>query len=456
MDGHLAAAMDVATEALLRFRPEVGSLLDELVDAEGGFAPAIVARAWLDVLTSEPQPTAAARRAVEPIAPESLRPRERAHRAAILAWSEGRLREAQAILDAWLLEDPTDLWALFAGHQLDFFLGDQASLRDRLARSLPWFPTDHPARGFLQGMFAFGLEEAGTYDRAEAVGSEALEAHPDDVWALHAVVHAHEMRARIDAGLALMARFGPFWREGNAFRVHNTWHEALFLLELGRKEEVLALFDRVIHPPGAPLVALELLDASALLWRLYLDGCPEPERFARLAEAWSRWQTKPFYCFNEVHAVMAFVGADRLDEARWLVGQLTELAAGSDPDSTTARMAREVGVPVARALVAVGEGAWEEALGLLWPIRGRLARFGGSHAQRDAFLRTALVAALEARALPAARALVAERIALREESPWAWLARARLAEATDDEAAASHAHQRARELRDRVRERLGS
>jgi hypothetical protein len=45
MDGHLAAAMDVATEALLRFRPEVGSLLDELVDAEGGFAPDIMARA---------------------------------------------------------------------------------------------------------------------------------------------------------------------------------------------------------------------------------------------------------------------------------------------------------------------------------------------------------------------------------------------------------------------------
>jgi tetratricopeptide (TPR) repeat protein len=452
--GTPAEALERATDALLRFRPEVETILDELVEEAPDWAPGLLARAWLGVLTSEPGPTRASRALVADLAPDALDARERAHRAAVLAWSEGRLRTAQAILDDWLVEEPGDLWALFAGHQLDFFLGDQVSLRDRLARSLPWVAPDDDARGFVRGMFAFGLEEAGTYDRAEAEGLAALDAHPDDVWALHAVVHAHEMRARVDEGLRLMERFGPYWEEGNAFRVHNFWHKGLYLLELGRDEDALDVYDRVIHPADSPLVALELLDASALLWRLYLDGRPETERFRALAEAWTRWQAEPFYCFNEVHAVMALVGAGRLDDARALVADLEQLASSNEPELTTARMAREVGVPVARALVAVGEGAWEEALSALWPIRTTLARFGGSHAQRDAFVRTALVAALRAGELGAARVLVAERLSLKEDSPWAWLARAQLAEREGDELSARTARQRAGELRARWAERL--
>ena len=50
-------------------------------------------------------------------------------------------------------------------------------------------------------MYAFGLEEAGQYDKAEEFGMSAIAVHPDDVWAIHAVVHSFEMRGLVDRGI---------------------------------------------------------------------------------------------------------------------------------------------------------------------------------------------------------------------------------------------------------------
>ena len=55
-----------------------------------------------------------------------------------------------------------------------------------------------------------------------------------------------------------------------------------------------------------------MLDASALLWRLLLDGVDTGDRFAVLAEAWApKVADTPWYAFNDLHAVMALAGADR-------------------------------------------------------------------------------------------------------------------------------------------------
>ena len=85
-------------------------------------------------------------------------------------------------------------------------------------------------------MFAFGLEESGHYEAAEAHGLAAVEANPDDVWAIHAVV----TRLR-DAGpgrrghRASSAADEADWGARNLFTVHNWWHLALYLLEAGRR-----------------------------------------------------------------------------------------------------------------------------------------------------------------------------------------------------------------------------
>ena len=99
----------------------------------------------------------------------------------------------------------------------------------------------------------------------------AIDAHPDDVWAIHAVVHTYEMRGLVDRGHPFL-RSRTDWGDGNLFTVHNWWHLALYELEAGHHAEILAIYDRHLHNAEAAGVPLEMLDASALLWRLALDG----------------------------------------------------------------------------------------------------------------------------------------------------------------------------------------
>ena len=62
------------------------------------------------------------------------------------------------------------------------------------------------------------------------------------------------------------------WGSGNLFTVHNWWHLGLYHLEAGQHDRVLEIYDREIHHSGSDPVSIELLDASAMLWRLHLDG----------------------------------------------------------------------------------------------------------------------------------------------------------------------------------------
>ena len=80
-------------------------------------------------------------------------------------------------------------------------------------------------------------------------------------------------------------------------------------------------------------------------------------------------------------------------------------------------MSREVGRPLLAALQALAEDRPADAVALLRGVRPHAARFGGSHAQRELIDLTLLHAAGQAGLTPLARALVAERLALKPHSP---------------------------------------
>ena len=98
---------------------------------------------------------------------------------------------------------------------------------------------------------------------------------------------------------------------------------------------------------------------------------------------------------------MAFVGAGRIDLAQRTIAAMERKATGSD---TNAMMTRDVGLPLARALVAFAPGATTTRSNLLLPIRTIAHRFGGSHAQRDLIHLTLVEAALRRGRPPRARA----------------------------------------------------
>ncbi len=268
-------------------------------------------------------------------------------------------------------------------------------------------------------MHAFGLEECGLYPQAEDRGMRALEHNARDVWALHAVVHTHEMRGAIGTGLRLLDERRGDWGSGNVLFVHNAWHEALLLLDSGEVGRALEIYDTSVHHEGSAKVALEMLDAAALLWRIQLDGADTGGRWAALAEAWAEKLDLPWYVFNDMHAVMSFVGAGRVEDARALVDRLAAyVAGGADPSISNVAMTAEVGLPICAAIVAFGEERYGDVVDLLHPIRKIVHRFGGSHAQRDAVARTLLEAAIRAGDTDLALALASERLAVKEDSPY--------------------------------------
>ena len=110
-----------------------------------------------------------------------------------------------------------------------------------------------------------------------------------------------EMQGRQRDGIAWMRGNTEGWSRDSFFAVHNWWHLALYHLDLGEIDEVLALFDGPIYGAQSKVV-LEMIDASAMLWRLHLRGIDVGERWEAVADAWEPIADAGNYAFNDAHA----------------------------------------------------------------------------------------------------------------------------------------------------------
>jgi tetratricopeptide (TPR) repeat protein len=308
---------------------------------------------------------------------------ERAHAAALAAALDGDLAKACRIYDSILARDPADTLALWAAQLMDYYLGNAEALRARsasvLARSWPDMPGYHA----VVSMHAFALQECGDYAQAEAAALHALELEPRDLRAEHAILHVHEMLGRPAEAMRFVTARSAQWGTSH----HMWWHVALFMVALERPHAALSVYDRRLREDTLP----ELIDASALLWRLHLQEVDMESRFAQLAARWSPHAEDAHCAFNDLHAMMAFAGAQRWDLAERLLAaqeRRLERHRGANRDMT-----RLVGHPACRALLAFGNGNYAEAERLLRALPPVAHRIGGSHAQRDVLQLTRAAAA---------------------------------------------------------------
>ncbi|MEU2787936.1 tetratricopeptide repeat protein [Streptomyces sp. NPDC007100] len=442
-----ATHYDNALRELLFFRGEVATASQAVLAAAPQSPMGNALAAYLGLMGTEEKDATAAREALTRftagVRDEDLTPRERQHIAAAGAWLDGDIHRAGQLLGELTVAFPRDALALAVGHQIDFLTGDAARLRDRVGGALTAWPEDDPHYGHILGMYAFGLEESGHYTRSEEAGLAAVERNPRDVWGIHAVVHTYEMQGRFAQGIRFLDARADDWASGNYLNVHNWWHYCLYALEAGDTGRPLEIYDAVLHHEASQGLAMELLDASALLWRLLLSGREAGARWTRLADAWAARQDPPYYAFNDVHAVMAYVGAGRTADAERLVADREAWLGRAGTGLSNHAMTAAIGLPVCRALIAYGQGRYGQAVDLLAPIRYRLNTFGGSHAQRDAVQKTLLEAAIRAGRDDTARTLLSERIGLRPVCPYNWLAQARLADRIGESAKAAAARARA-------------
>jgi hypothetical protein len=410
----VASAYGDALRQLSIYAGDPLAIADSLAESEPGFGMAHVLKAWLFLLGTDAKAAAAAREVIAKVEALDLDSREKGHVAAINHLIEGRFHAASHVLEDVASENPRDLLALIAGHQLDFFTGRSQLLRDRILRAMPAWSESLPGYHAMLGMQAFGLEEMGDYSGAEASGRAALEFERCDGWARHAVAHVMEMQSRQDEGIAFMREDIGSWTADSFFAVHNWWHLALYHLELGQLDEVLKLVDGpILNAPQEQM--LDLVDASAMLWRLHLRDVDLGRRWTDLAQRYEALWVPGYYAFNDLHAAMAFLGAGRRDEVERII------AAQFSVEADNTMFSQDVGLPLIRAFVAFHEGRYREAIPLLQSVRGISARFGGSHAQRDIIDLTLIEAAIRGGQSELAQTLGRSRLQLRHDSPLAQL-----------------------------------
>jgi tetratricopeptide (TPR) repeat protein len=407
------SAYDAAVRAFNLVHGDAPGRFDEARQAAPDLAMAHLGKAWVFIVANDPGLRTQAAVLVETARPLPMNEREQAHLRALSHLVQGARAAAVAVLDRHLMHYPFDLVAHQGAALTDGFLGRFHWVRDRSARSLPFWSTDQPGYGTLLAMHAFGMEEAGDYRRAEDESREAAEIEPLSFWPHHTVAHVMEMTGRPEDGLGWMAAREALWSgPGHMNEVHIWWHKALFHLELGQYDAALALYDGPIRATQRP-VSLSLTNASALLWRLDTLGVDIGGRWQELAALWEGHADGKCLVFGDIHAAMAELrsGQEALVERR--LGAMRATAANG---AEAAGLYRTVGIPIVEGLSAFHRGAWAEAIELLLPVRFDLWQIGGSYAQRDVVNWTLTEAAARASQRDVALSLAHERLAARPRS----------------------------------------
>ena len=413
------AHLDAAIESFCGLRRDPGEHLKLALGVEPDLLMGHVLRGYFALLFAKrelvPRGVQAAEKAAAIVARASAAPRERLHLKALRHWSEGRLREAAAALEAVLADHPRDLLAARIAQYLYFYMGMSDAMRDSIGRILPAWDRAVPGCGFVLGCHAFALEETGDYAAAEKAGRDAIGHNHADVWAAHAVAHVCEMQNRVADGIAWLDALQRGWDDINNFIYHVHWHRCLFLLELEHYDEVLERYDREVRAESTD-EHLDISNAVALLWRLEQLGVDVGDRWGELAVQSRRHVDDHALVFPDVHYVMALAAtADDAGLDAWLRSARNYAATSREHE---AAVMAEIGLPLAEAVVAHRRGDWSRVVVTLLPVRHAIVRIGGSHAQRDLFQRLLIDAGLRAGRADVAASLLPERARRRSSDGW--------------------------------------
>jgi tetratricopeptide (TPR) repeat protein len=333
----------------------------------------------------------------------------------------GLLRGAAERLELHLEDAPEDFLCAKIAHALRFMLGDREAMLRLTGDLVKRAPESGAGYGFLLGCHAFGLEEAGAYAEAEAAGKRAVRIEPADSWGLHAVSHVFEMTGRVNEGCEWLNASRPVWSRCNNFSYHMAWHLALLHLENHDHEKVLALYDEEIRPVQTDDFR-DMSNAVSLLWRLEQEGVDVGNRWSGLYEIARRRLADTTYIFASLHYLLALIAAGDMNAAEELVEALRQRRADKCDQG---RVARYIGLPVARALIQM-PGQCARSGPCLTEMARRLPTLGGSHAQRDVFLRSLMAVAIRSQDYPSLRAIDAIRKELRYDDHFHQIITARM------------------------------
>lgn len=378
-------SFDDGFELFLNYEMAAGGAMKQVVAEHPGSVLAAVLRGYMMMMLESValHPKVAATAEATASAAGHANERERLHLDALAQWAAGDVRAAASVWDRILAADPLDLLALKMHHYTTFWTGRAGALASAVDGVLDAWDETTPGYDHVLGMHAFALNETGRYEQAEEVARQAVALNDQDLWSVHAVAHALEMRGDLQAGDAFFDVAADTWASKNPFVGHIWWHAALFPWNRGDYDRVLALYDERLRPASTEFF-LDLQNLSSLLTRLELAGVDVGDRWDELgAHAASRIGDHVL-TFTDVHCALTLNRTGRNDDLVSFNDSLQQhrsevLAAGRDT------VGIDVALELCRGFRANAEGDNDQASRTMLAVRGDLAPIGGSHAQRDLF-----------------------------------------------------------------------
>lgn len=306
--------------------------------------------------------------------------REQLWHAQVAAWTAGDAETAIAIAGDIAARWSQDLAAVKMTQFHMFHIGDLAGMLRVAEAALP----HHRDVAEMHGMLAFGLEEMNRLDEAEAAARQAIALKRAEPWAHHALAHVMETQGRCAEGLQTMLGFSDTWAEKNSFmRSHNWWHAALFAIDSDQPDVALRLYDEQVWGVWKDY-SQDQVNAVALLARLEFAGVDVGARWQDVADYIERRGPEHIEPFLDAHYLLGLSRAGRETAAQHLLDSLHRHVT-EQPAQLTARIWRDIGLPLAEGMLAYGRGDWRQVYEKLPAALKGLQQIGGSHAQRDLF-----------------------------------------------------------------------
>jgi hypothetical protein len=415
--GDYVAAIDL----LLSANTGAAELLEHALAADPEFALAHIANARLLQLQARiPEARQAAARA------KALRrrvsAREQRHIDTIALAVEGASTEAMAMVRTHVSEYPRDALPLSLALGVFGLLGfsgrldhheAQLALLEELA---PHWDDDWWFLGYL----GWAYIETGEVALGTGLVERSLARNPRNAHAAHQRVHGFFESGDTAGGAAFIEPWLRDYDRLGHLHCHLSWHLALFELVRGNSERARAIYLDSIRPSvaqSAPM--LSLADSASFLWRWQLYGVDTPldEQWTEVAAHARRHFPRASLAFADLHAAFAEAATGNEAVLQGRIDGLNSLAEGGR-------------LPPGRVAPALCSGAAALARGenfkAAWILEAALIdlpRIGGSHAQREVFEDTLIVAYLRSGQTANAALLLHSRLARRPSArDEAWLA----------------------------------
>ncbi|HEX9211837.1 MAG TPA: tetratricopeptide repeat protein [Bradyrhizobium sp.] len=231
--------------------------------------------------------------------------------------------------------------------------------------------------------------EAGNAGTGRTLTERAIALRVENANAAHGLSHALFEQGDTAAGRRFLSGWLPAHERASFLHGHLSWHVALSALDAGDLDGALGIYEQHIKPPNSPYPPLNVFtDAASLLWRLSLSGKAGLEPYWREVAAYGdRFFPRAGPHFADVHyaLVAAATGSVALET------RLAELEA-LEAEGRLAPGAAAIGL--CRGIRAFAEGDNDNAIRILEPLMPAVVRIGGSHAQRELWEDTLIVACL--------------------------------------------------------------